>query len=169
MDQLTFNAQNEADTARLGTALAEALPAGTVVALCGTLGAGKTRLVQAVAEASGVNVRDVVSPTFVLIHEYQGHRPIYHLDVYRICDDDEFLQLGADEYFESAGITFVEWADRVAGCLPEQYLRIDIEVTGDTTRVFKIAAVGGDPGVIGVLEKSMQTDSRSDVRTNPTV
>ena len=170
MPQLTFHAENEADTARLGAALADALPSGTVVALSGTLGAGKTRLVQAVAAASGVDVRDVVSPTFVLIHEYHGRRPIYHLDVYRIRDDDEFLELGPDEYFESTGVTFVEWADRVAACLPEHYLRIVIDVIGDTARIFSITAVGEDRGsIIEAIHKITETSSLKEVRTKPTV
>ena len=81
---ITFHANNEADTGRLGEILAGVLPAGTVVGLVGPLGAGKTRLVQAVAAASGVDVRDVVSPTFVMIREYSGRRPVFHFDAYRI-------------------------------------------------------------------------------------
>ena len=89
---LTFTANNEHDTDRLGAALAEVLPPGTVVALIGTLGAGKTRLVQAVAAALGVPPGSVTSPTFVLVNEYTGGRlPIYHFDTYRLKDDDEFL------------------------------------------------------------------------------
>ena len=94
-----------------------------VIALTGPLGAGKTRLVQAVAVASGVDRREVVSPTFVLVHEYHGSRPIYHLDAYRLRDDDEFLELGADEYFGPPNLVFIEWADRVRRCLPPE--RID--------------------------------------------
>ncbi|MEN6556898.1 MAG: tRNA (adenosine(37)-N6)-threonylcarbamoyltransferase complex ATPase subunit type 1 TsaE, partial [Thermoguttaceae bacterium] len=96
----TFDAVEESDTARLGAALAEVLPNGTTVALCGTLGAGKTRLVQALAEASGVERRQVLSPTFVLIQEYHGRRSLYHIDAYRLRDADEFLALGPEEYFD---------------------------------------------------------------------
>ena len=135
----TFTAHNEHDTDRLGAALASALPPGTVVALIGTLGAGKTRLVQAVAAAVGVPRANVTSPTFVLVNEYTGGRlPIYHFDTYRLKDDDEFLNLGPDEYFDSHGLTFVEWADRVANLLPAERLEITIEVTGETTRRFSI-------------------------------
>ena len=137
-----FNADNEAATAALGHALADVLPAGTTVALCGTLGAGKTRLVQAIAEALGVNRRDVVSPTFVLIQEYHGRRMIYHIDAYRLRDDDEFQQLGPDEYFESDGLVLIEWADRVEGSLPRDYIEIRVEVTGVESRRFEIRAVG---------------------------
>jgi tRNA threonylcarbamoyladenosine biosynthesis protein TsaE len=133
--------ENEAATERLGAALAEVLPAGTVVALVGTLGAGKTRLVQAVAVALGVPRDAVTSPTFVLVNEYpQGRLPVYHFDTYRLKDDDEFLELGPDEYFESDGITFVEWADRVAGLLPTDRLEITLEVTGETSRRATIGA-----------------------------
>jgi tRNA threonylcarbamoyladenosine biosynthesis protein TsaE len=142
MERFTYDARDEAATAALGAALAGVLPAGSVVALSGTLGAGKTRLVQAIAEASGVDPRDAVSPTFVLIHEYQGRRPIYHLDAYRVHDEDEFLDLGPEEYFEGDGITLVEWADRVRGCLPEERIEVHVEVTGPESRRFEVAAHG---------------------------
>jgi tRNA threonylcarbamoyladenosine biosynthesis protein TsaE len=143
MAALIFDASDESATATLGRALAGVLPPGTTVALRGTLGAGKTRLVQAIAEAFGVDRRSVVSPTFVLVQEYQGRRPIYHLDAYRIRDDDEFLQLGSDEYFDSPGVVLVEWADRVEANLPADRIEVDIEVTGPQSRRFRIAAKGG--------------------------
>jgi tRNA threonylcarbamoyladenosine biosynthesis protein TsaE len=131
----TFTSTNERDTERLGNALASELPPGTVVALIGPLGAGKTRLVQAVATALGVPPGRVTSPTFVLVNEYTGGRlPVYHFDTYRLKDDDDFLNLGPDEYFDSAGITFVEWADRVATLLPADRLEITIDVTRETER-----------------------------------
>ena len=142
MKEFVYNAENETQTARLGAVLAAALPDGATVSLCGTLGSGKTRLVQAVAAASDVAPKTVVSPTFVLIQEYQGSRPIYHIDVYRLIDEDEFLQLGPEEYFDGHGLTFVEWADRVESCMPRNRLEIHIDVTGENTRRFRIAAVG---------------------------
>lgn len=142
MDEWTYQAADETATNRLGAALDQALPDGSVVALCGTLGAGKTRLVQAIAEADGINRRDVVSPTFVLVQQYQGRRPIYHFDAYRLRDEDEFLALGPDEYFDSNGLTLIEWADRVERELPAERLEIHIEVTGPQTRLFRIRAEG---------------------------
>jgi tRNA threonylcarbamoyladenosine biosynthesis protein TsaE len=135
----TFAVHDERDTVRLGAVLADVLPPGTVVGLIGTLGAGKTRLVQAVAAALGVPPGCVTSPTFVLVNEYPGGRlPVYHFDTYRLKDEDEFLALGPEEYFESEGITFVEWADRIAELLPEERLEITLEVTGETERRISI-------------------------------
>ena len=130
------------ETDRFGRFLAERLPDGTVVALIGTLGAGKTRLVQAVAEASGVLPGVVVSPTFVLLHEYDGDRPIYHFDAYRLSDADEFRRLGPDDYFEGNGLTFVEWADKFPDVLSKERLEIRITVLDDDVRRFDLVAFG---------------------------
>ncbi len=141
MAEQTLLINNESDTMRLGALLAQSLPAGAVVSLVGTLGAGKTRLVQAVAEALGVEGGRVTSPTFVLLNEYTaGRMPVYHFDAYRLKDEDEFLQLGPEEYFNGSaaagpGITFVEWGDRVADCMPRICLKLDIAVTGNTQRL----------------------------------
>src|SRR5215469_4858961 len=119
-----YDAENEAATERLGLNLAQSLPPPAVVALRGTLGAGKTRLVRAIARGLGIDPDLVTSPTFVLVHEYPGETPLYHFDAYRLRGEDEFLQLGPDEYFhpggDMGGITVVEWADRVTGCLPQE-------------------------------------------------
>jgi len=142
MDRFSFLAQNEEDTRRFGAALAKTLPNGSTVALMGTLGAGKTRLVQAIAEACGVPPDTVLSPTFVLCQEYHADRTLYHMDAYRVKDDDEFLQLGPEEYFESTGITLIEWADRVIACLPPDRIEVRIEVAGESAREFNVVAVG---------------------------
>lgn len=146
MTEFSFLAASEADTERLGKLLADALPAGTVVALVGTLGAGKTRLVRAVAAALGVPRDTITSPTFVLVNEYAGGRfPVYHIDTYRLRDEEEFLELGPEEYFDGTGLTFVEWADRVENCLPTDFLQINIEVVGNTQRKFTIS--GSSPAL----------------------
>jgi tRNA threonylcarbamoyladenosine biosynthesis protein TsaE len=158
MSSLMLQSNSLADTAALGAALADALPDGSVVALSGTLGAGKTQLVQAVAAATGIDPRDVTSPTFVLVNEYRGRRPIYHFDAYRIKDDDEFLQLGPEEYYESRGLTLIEWAERVESCLPAQRLEVRITVLSDTARQFDLKAVGASyEAVIRRLSKATMT------------
>ena len=138
----TFHAPNTDATDHLGRVLAQNLPSPCAVALIGTLGAGKTRLVQSVAQACGIDARGVISPTFVLIREYVGRRTIFHLDAYRL-DDDEFLALGPDEAFESDAITFIEWADRVEACMPTEYVRVEIDIAGAQERDFSISAAGG--------------------------
>jgi tRNA threonylcarbamoyladenosine biosynthesis protein TsaE len=131
-----------ADTKRLGTALATVLPPGTVIALDGPLGSGKTALVRAIASSAGVPAEIVTSPTFVLINEYPSRLPIYHFDAYRLADEDEFLELGPDEYFFGRGWTFVEWASRVQRCLPRNYLAVRAESTGAEERTFHLQVVG---------------------------
>ncbi|MDO5554822.1 MAG: tRNA (adenosine(37)-N6)-threonylcarbamoyltransferase complex ATPase subunit type 1 TsaE [Planctomycetia bacterium] len=147
----TFLARNEQETERLGAALARLLPGGTVVAMTGTLGAGKTRLVRAVAEASGVPRETVASPTFVLVREYKGSRPIFHFDTYRIKDEDEFLELGPEEYFYSEGLSFVEWAERMAPLLPNDRLDLLVSIQDDGSRLFQLKTKGNFP--VDVLQK----------------
>jgi len=142
MNELVVSAVDEQDTDRFGATLACALPAGTTVALCGTLGAGKTRLVQAIAAACGVPREEVVSPTFVLCQQYRGTRTIEHLDAYRVHDEEEFRQLGVDELFGSDALVIVEWADRVAGALPGDCVRIEVEIAGPTARRFVVRTTG---------------------------
>lgn len=129
-----FHSSSEADTQRLGEWLAIHLPERAVVALVGTLGSGKTRLVQAIAEGCGVARADVTSPTFVLCQEHHGRRSLFHFDTYRLRDEQEFLDLGIDEYLARPGIVLIEWADRVADVLPDERLQVELEVVGETAR-----------------------------------
>lgn len=138
----TLLLKDEEATRRLGARLGELLPAGAVVALNGPLGAGKTRLVQGLAEACGVERRDVVSPTFSLIQEYRGRRNVFHFDVYRLKDDDEFLALGPDEYFAGPGICVIEWAEKVRDCLPAERLEITLAPLDPTSRSAEVTALG---------------------------
>lgn len=142
MNTITIALNDENATEQLGRILAEVVPEGSTLALCGTLGAGKTRLAQAFAVACGVERADVVSPTFVLCQQYRARRTIYHLDAYRIKDDDEFLELGVDEYFDSTAITIVEWADRVIDCLPKDRIEVELMVTGTACRQAVLTLMG---------------------------
>lgn len=142
MRHVTIETAAEVDTARLGGALARSLPETLTVALHGTLGAGKTRLVQTLAGALEIDPAAVTSPTFVLCQHHVGRRLLYHLDAYRIKDLDEFLELGVEEYFAGPGITLIEWAERVAACLPCDHLAVQIEITGPESRRFDLRATG---------------------------
>jgi tRNA threonylcarbamoyladenosine biosynthesis protein TsaE len=125
---------DERATAQLGERIAAGLTARDVVALVGPLGAGKTRLAQAIAAALGVT-DDVTSPTYVLINEYPSDRlPVYHFDFYRLRDEDELLELGPDEYFEGPGVTLVEWGDRFPAALPPRTITVCLEPLDDGTR-----------------------------------
>lgn len=137
----TIELADEEATMRLGGALGAALAPGDVVALVGPLGAGKTRLVQAAAEALGVE-DDVTSPTFVLVHEYRGRLSVVHIDAYRLRDEDEFEALGVEEYFESMRVIFIEWADRVARSLPAERLEIRMEPHGVDSRKVVLSGLG---------------------------
>ncbi|MCA9242135.1 MAG: tRNA (adenosine(37)-N6)-threonylcarbamoyltransferase complex ATPase subunit type 1 TsaE [Planctomycetales bacterium] len=145
MASLALNLESIADTDRLGAALASVLEPGTTISLVGPLGAGKTRLVQAAAQALGVPHENVTSPTFVLVNEYTtGSLPVYHFDAYRVKDEDEFLALGPDEYFEGAGLTFVEWGDRVADCLPRGAVELRLDILEGERRVATIEGLSDD-------------------------
>ena len=108
----------------------------------GTLGSGKTRLVQAVASASGIDVRNVVSPTYLILQEYQGERSIFHFDLYRLRDEDEYFELGPDEYFENSDLTFLEWSDRFEQYLPEDRLDIAVVIVDENQRDFQFMPHG---------------------------
>jgi tRNA threonylcarbamoyladenosine biosynthesis protein TsaE len=116
-----------ASTWKLGRAVGASLRPGSVVALIGELGAGKTTLAQAIASGMGV-ASPVSSPTFGLIHEYAGAIPLFHLDTYRLSSADELAALGFHEYFDRGGVVLVEWADRFPEILPTERLTIRIEI-----------------------------------------
>ncbi|MDR1479996.1 MAG: tRNA (adenosine(37)-N6)-threonylcarbamoyltransferase complex ATPase subunit type 1 TsaE [Planctomycetaceae bacterium] len=122
--------------------LSEFLPDGAVVVLSGTLGGGKTCLVQGIASYLGIGEGVVMSPTFVLVREYEGERWVYHFDVYRLSSEAEFRQLDPDDYFDRGGLTFIEWGDKFPQVLPEERLEIKIEITGETSRKFQITSTG---------------------------
>jgi tRNA threonylcarbamoyladenosine biosynthesis protein TsaE len=130
-------------TRAFGQTLAGRLRPGTVVALIGPLGAGKTFLVRAIAEGLGIaDSRVVCSPTFVLLQEYDARLPIYHFDVYRLQSPGEFFDLGVHEYFEGTGVCLVEWGDRVEQFLPLDHMRLTIGVTGENSRRFTLKGTG---------------------------
>ena len=140
--RLALSADSEEDTREFGRRLAQTLQPGAIVALVGDLGAGKTRLVQALAAALDVPPGEVNSPTFTLVQEYAGRIPLRHCDTYRLRDPDEFLDLGLDELLARDGIALIEWADRVTHLLPRDVLTIRIEITSPDSRLFQVEASG---------------------------
>ena len=142
-NSLTITVPDLAATETFGRQLGALLFPGAVVALIGQLGAGKTHLTRAVAEGLGVkNPAAVNSPTFVLIQEYPGRVPVYHFDTYRLASAREFAELGVEEYFASDGVCLIEWADKVTETLPPERLTITLHVTGPTSRIIELQAIG---------------------------
>lgn len=123
-----------AETRALGEKLASRLKAGDVVVLEGELGAGKSELARGIARGLGVT-ETVTSPSFTILNVYESGRcPLYHFDWYRLESEEELYELGMDEYLGGDGIAVVEWAERCPEAVPENVLRIRLEVTGGENR-----------------------------------
>jgi tRNA threonylcarbamoyladenosine biosynthesis protein TsaE len=139
--ELVLEAADEATTKAIGAALAGTLLPGDVVGLTGDLGAGKTRFVQGAAAA--LDVEDpVVSPTFMLVRSYDGRLPVQHVDAYRLGGAAELEDLGVEEVLPPDAVAFVEWADRVAGALPADWLELAFHTRNDEVREIHLRAHG---------------------------
>ena len=110
---------------------------GTVIALSGDLGAGKTCFIQGLAAGLGVQ-GPVTSPTFIMVAEHTGRLPLYHVDLYRTASLGEIRGLGLDEMLDGAGVTAIEWAERAEALLPPRAIRIHIRGAGDEPRTVEI-------------------------------
>ena len=138
MPTLVIESSNPAETMRIGRLIGSSLISGITIGLEGTLGAGKTNLVQAIADALNIDRGTVVSPTFTMIQLHQGTESLVHIDAYRISDEDEFFELGIHEYLEDDSIVAIEWADRFDELLPDDRLTIRIEVIDEHRRKITI-------------------------------
>ncbi|MED3548829.1 tRNA (adenosine(37)-N6)-threonylcarbamoyltransferase complex ATPase subunit type 1 TsaE [Cytobacillus praedii] len=139
MKQFEFISNKPEDTMDFSKRLAECLKPGDVIALEGDLGAGKTTFTKGLALGLDIK-RNVNSPTFTIIKEYQGRMPLYHMDVYRV--EDSFEDLGFDEYFEGNGITVVEWAHLIEEQLPQELLMISLFLGENGTRKIVVTPKG---------------------------
>ena len=123
----TFKTENPEETQTLGEKLGKTLNRGDVIALVGDLGTGKTCLTQGIARGIGIAPDEVVnSPSYILINEYNGDIPIYHIDLYRLENSEEIAELGLSEYIEGDGICIIEWAERMSDLLPDTCIKIHI-------------------------------------------
>jgi tRNA threonylcarbamoyladenosine biosynthesis protein TsaE len=127
------------DTQLFANRLASFLQPGDVLTLEGDLGAGKTAFTKGLAIGLGIQ-RNVNSPTFTIIKEYQGNMPLYHMDVYRL--EDSYEDLGFDEYFHGNGVTVIEWAHLIEDQLPNERLNIYIYHQGNNSRKLVIKPMG---------------------------
>jgi tRNA threonylcarbamoyladenosine biosynthesis protein TsaE len=130
---LELSTRTPEETRKVAAALAELLVPGDVVSLTGDLGAGKTCFVQGAARALGVEDA-VASPTFVLVREYRGDLPVYHVDVYRLDRLQEVIDLGFEDLLDPSGVVFIEWGDVIDALLPDSYLEVRL-TTGDEETV----------------------------------
>ncbi|MFD1851558.1 tRNA (adenosine(37)-N6)-threonylcarbamoyltransferase complex ATPase subunit type 1 TsaE [Oceanobacillus bengalensis] len=134
MNKLKINTNTVQETMLIGEKLAKMLRAGDVLTLEGELGAGKTTFTKGIAKGLGIT-RNVSSPTFTIVKEYEGNLPLYHMDVYRLEHSDE--DIGFDEYFNGNGVTVVEWASFIEEYLPEHLLNIRINYGEEGSRVLE--------------------------------
>lgn len=121
------------ETRALAVTLAAELQSGTVLALHGELGSGKTCFVQGLARALGVR-QPVTSPTFTIVNEYRGRCPLVHMDLYRISDPQELLSIDFENYLDTEGITVIEWAERAGNWLPDNTMHIYFETGTDLNK-----------------------------------
>ena len=130
-----YLSKSESETEALGEKLAARLPAGSVVAMYGGLGAGKTAFVRGMARGMGLSAR-VSSPTFTIVNEYRDRddEPVYHFDFYRINRLSEALDIGLYEYFDSGALCLIEWPEMIEELLPEDTLKVQIMVEDAQTR-----------------------------------
>jgi len=133
------------ETIKIGSKLAKSLKAGSVVALVGELGSGKTVLTKGIAKGLGVkNVRYVNSPTFVIIKEYKGKLPLYHFDLYRLNKSSLLDWENFEEYFYGDGVAVIEWADKIRKLLPPKYVEVRLSVAGENKRKIIISRQSTD-------------------------
>ena len=139
MEYITFQTSSDLETRQIGYKIAQILPNGSVVALLGDLGAGKTTLVRGVA--NGLNIREVVqSPTFNIMKIYlKGDRPLIHIDAYRLNDVN--TDIGLEEYIGSEnGLTMIEWPLFLEKLLPKDTIYIELTHDGEDKRTIKISS-----------------------------
>ena len=134
----TFISNSPPETEGVGRRLAEDAEAGSVLALQGELGSGKTLFTKGFVAGMRSDAA-VSSPTFTIVHEYQGGRlTVYHFDFFRLEDRQSIVRLGFDDYFFGVGISVIEWADRFPEFIPEQARWISFEIKSENTRTISL-------------------------------
>jgi tRNA threonylcarbamoyladenosine biosynthesis protein TsaE len=134
---IEFISNSPQDTFSLGQRIASFLTAGSVVALAGELGSGKTYLVKGIAKGLGIT-ETITSPTYTIISEYQSSPILYHIDAYRLNSDEDFENLGGIEIINGGGISLIEWSERIPKSLPQEKITIILKITGPSSRLIKI-------------------------------
>lgn len=130
--RLKFHTASPEETIELGRKIGLRLKKGDIIAMHGTLAAGKTTITKGIADALGVK-ETITSPTFCLISEYDGTVPFYHLDVYRLSGGEDFIDLGVEDILYGDGVSVIEWSERVMDELPEKTIVLTLEIVSGTT------------------------------------
>lgn len=136
---LNVISHSEFETAALAEKLAASFKSGDVIVLTGDLGAGKTVFVKGFAKGMGHNEDLVNSPSFTIINEYPGEKPLYHFDLYRMSEQDELYEIGWDEYLNREGVIVVEWGEKAKNYLPSKYYQINFKFLNDNEREIDIS------------------------------
>ena len=133
-----------ATTSNIGRRIGERLQAGSVIALIGELGCGKTLLTRGICAGLDVPLRQVNSPTFILVNEYKGRLPVFHLDVYKLSTESDGVELGIIDYLSRAasGVMIIEWAEKMLTLLPDELLKVNFSVLSDRKRRIVFEATG---------------------------
>jgi len=138
---LNLVTESPEETQRLGTRLGKLAQVGDVLLLVGGLGAGKTCLTQGIAW--GLDIEGyATSPSFVVVNQYQGRLPLYHIDLYRLDRLEEVIELGLDDYLYGRGVCVVEWAEKALDMLPKEHLLVEMSYLSDTSRNLVLKPVG---------------------------
>ena len=130
---MVIRTESEIETTEAGKSLGKSLLPGSVVALYGDLGAGKTAFIRGMAAGLDLEAR-VSSPTFTIVNEYLGTVPLFHFDMYRLCSAEELFEIGWDDYLNRGGVCAVEWSENVSGAFPSNTITVKIEKTGENSR-----------------------------------
>lgn len=134
---LTFKTNTPEETIELGRKIGNLLKKGDVIAMQGTLAAGKTTITKGIAQA--LNIDDTItSPTFCLISEYYGKMPLYHMDVYRLEGGEDFINLGTDDMIYGEGVSIIEWSEKIMDELPKKTIILKITPEDDGSRTITI-------------------------------
>lgn len=129
---------SEEETIRTGRRFAATLQNGDLVVLTGPLGAGKTCFIKGIALGLGVKEEEIKSPSFTLVNEYYGSRPLFHFDLYRMKLVSELYQIGWDDYLLRDGIVVVEWGEKAEEFLPEKRVEVAIDIISENERRLSI-------------------------------
>ena len=130
---INFISESPEETQRLGEELGRLTQPGDLFLLVGNLGTGKTCLTQGIAWGLGIEGY-ATSPSFVVVNQYRGKLPLYHIDLYRLDRIEEVIELGLDDYLYSEGVSVVEWAEKALAVLPKEHLLIEMNFLSDTSR-----------------------------------